>query len=297
MNTFVIRVLSDLHLEFEDYKIKINEPDNVPEILILAGDISPDLKQATKLIEDYLTSSNENNIVLFVLGNHDYYEKTLANTVTYWRDLETNWAKLFKAPQNSQTAPQNCSNRFHFLHNNYVELYNTIFWGSTFWTNFNELDKESLELTKMFIADYRTIYNDYNSLINCNDIYKEHKIAKDSLENTIKYCEKLNESSKFVKSLFVITHHLPTFKSSHPRFKGKQNKLNYAYASDNLDHIIENKVISHWVHGHTHDSYDYEYLNTRIICNPKGIRKENKNFDDLFIKKVNKKPFIPYALN
>ena len=33
-----------------------------------------------------------------------------------------------------------------------------------------------------------------------------------------------------------------------------------------------------WIHGHTHDSFDYEVAGTRVICNPKGYHIENRAF-------------------
>ena len=29
-----------------------------------------------------------------------------------------------------------------------------------------------------------------------------------------------------------------------------------------------------WIHGHTHDSFDYVVNGTRVVCNPRGIRAE-----------------------
>ena len=29
--------------------------------------------------------------------------------------------------------------------------------------------------------------------------------------------------------------------------------------------------VSLWVHGHMHDSFDYQVGDTRVICNPSGI--------------------------
>jgi hypothetical protein len=31
------------------------------------------------------------------------------------------------------------------------------------------------------------------------------------------------------------------------------------------------------VHGHTHDSFDYQVNGTRVICNPRGYQREGVN--------------------
>ena len=33
-----------------------------------------------------------------------------------------------------------------------------------------------------------------------------------------------------------------------------------------------------WVHGHTHDEFDYKIGITRVVCNPRGYPKEKSNW-------------------
>jgi hypothetical protein len=37
-----------------------------------------------------------------------------------------------------------------------------------------------------------------------------------------------------------------------------------------------------WVHGHTHDSFDYTLNGTRVVCNPRGYAKGGVNENPLF---------------
>ena len=80
----LIRLLSDLHLEVFPYEIKYEEED----LLILAGDISSKCNDIVKLIQNYL-SQNKNVLVIFVLGNHDYYHKTITETTSKIKSLKT----------------------------------------------------------------------------------------------------------------------------------------------------------------------------------------------------------------
>ena len=34
-----------------------------------------------------------------------------------------------------------------------------------------------------------------------------------------------------------------------------------------------------WVHGHMHESYDYEVYGTRVVCNPRGYAPDALNPD------------------
>ncbi|HEX2198141.1 MAG TPA: metallophosphoesterase, partial [Burkholderiales bacterium] len=52
----------------------------------------------------------------------------------------------------------------------------------------------------------------------------------------------------------VITHHAPSPGSIHPRFAG--SLLNACFVSD-AEHLLEGSRCQLWVHGHTHDSFDY----------------------------------------
>ena len=78
----------------------------------------------------------------------------------------------------------------------------------------------------------------------------------------------------------VITHHAPTPKSIHPRFAG--SLLNTNFVSD-VQALIQARRPDLWIHGHTHDSFDYVVGATRVLCNARGYARdgvaENANFD------------------
>ena len=43
-----------------------------------------------------------------------------------------------------------------------------------------------------------------------------------------------------------------------------------------------------WVHGHTHTSFDYVLLGTRVVCNPRGYipYEPNPDFDPRCVVEV-----------
>ena len=61
-----------------------------------------------------------------------------------------------------------------------------------------------------------------------------------------------------------------------PRFKA--DLVSACFASE-LDYLFGKMEL--WVHGHTHDNFDYEVNGTRVICNPRGYVTMNgtENFD------------------
>ena len=49
-----------------------------------------------------------------------------------------------------------------------------------------------------------------------------------------------------------------------------------------------------WVHGHTHDSFDYTINGTRVVCNPRGYVidgvNENARFDPDLVIAIDERP-------
>ena len=82
----------------------------------------------------------------------------------------------------------------------------------------------------------------------------------------------------------VITHHAPSPQSIHPRFAG--SLLNGCFVS-NLEHLMGAERVRLWIHGHTHDSFDYTVRGTRVLCNPRGYVMqgvgENAVFDPALV--------------
>jgi hypothetical protein len=78
----------------------------------------------------------------------------------------------------------------------------------------------------------------------------------------------------------VITHHAPSRNSIHPRFA--DSLINACFVSD-AERLIDGSRACLWIHGHTHDSFDYVVNGTRVLCNPRGYAKdgvnENSSFD------------------
>lgn len=250
-----VRLISDIHLEYTPYVVSLNNED----ILIIAGDISPVFEDSIKLITDYL-KINLSVFIILILGNHDYYGNALENTIYKWREFT--------------------HDRFHFLHDNYVELYGYYFYGTTMWTNVDGKYIHDVSIQKYELSDYIEITG--FSVKRCNELHHRSKTILKHFLNT----------RTIEENIVVITHHLPSYRSINAKYM--DNILNSCYASSDLDHLMSNKNIKYWMHGHTHQSNNYwdELTNTRVICNPRGRCDietnvcENKNFNDNLIIKL-----------
>lgn len=74
----------------------------------------------------------------------------------------------------------------------------------------------------------------------------------------------------------VISHHAPSNKSVSPEFVG--NSYNpWFIAPDLEEYMVGPEAPSLWIHGHVHSSWDYQFGNTRVICNPLGYEHEGQS--------------------
>ena len=84
----------------------------------------------------------------------------------------------------------------------------------------------------------------------------------------------------------VVTHHGPSRLSIAPQYEG--HPLNPCFVSDLLASFFERPVL--WIHGHVHNSLDYQLGNARVVANPRGYRRrggfENDAFDPAMVIEV-----------
>lgn len=265
-----IHVLSDLHLEIAPYDKELPNAD----ILILAGDIltASELqeyrtdKSAVKTqqnVNSFFTRiSDKYETIFYICGNHEFYKSEYHSAYKFLGEwLETNYPKI------------------KLFNNNVVNFMDqkVVFIGSTLWADFNNGSPFSMHDCKYGINDFRLIkYNNETfspdiclSLFNENKIWLQHQID-------------LYKDSKVV----VFTHHAPSKGSIHPRFVNDTN-IN-GYFCSNLEYIISDNI-KYWIHGHTHDSFDYMVGNTKVVCNPRGYGRtsdENKQHSENLILEV-----------
>ena len=151
----------------------------------------------------------------------------------------------------------------------------------------NDEDPFTLMMTKHGMMDFKHITYKYNA----DEYYKftpeqsvvEHKRSLDYIQHVL-----YNSRDK---DCVVVTHHSPSFRSVAYEYRNEK-EMNGAY-HNNLDWLMtlaEN--IRVWIHGHTHDSFDYMVGDCRVIANPRGYARkisneragepENKNFNPDF---------------
>jgi len=259
-----IALLSDIHLESRSYNI--HQEMLACDVIVLAGDIAPGSRGLLWAMDILPFTKAE---IIYVPGNHEFYHHDI-----------TQVRHQLKAMCDAYQSPE--PNRVHLLDDSEVVIKGVRFLGSTLWTNMMlfglENQQECIREAGLYLNDFRLIYNqgrrfsvqDSIDLHNQSVAFLEHKLKVDTYAGTT----------------VVVTHHAPSFGSVVPRYA--KDPISACFAS-NLDDLLGYSKF--WLHGHMHDSLDYEVNGTRIICNPRGYGRhsgtqENDNFNHALILEV-----------
>ena len=74
----------------------------------------------------------------------------------------------------------------------------------------------------------------------------------------------------------VVTHHAPHRGSLASHYQA--NWLSGAFVSELPGYFFE--VPSLWIHGHIHESFDYQAGNCRVVCNPRGYLRHDRGLEN-----------------
>lgn len=242
-----VQVLSDLHIEFEDFEYENNDSD----IVILAGDIHVKEKGVVWALETI-----KDKPVIYVLGNHEFYGKAYPKLVNSLKELVK-------------------STNIHVLENDTVSIGGVNFMGCTLWTDFELFGDPRLTgyQCQQVMTDYKKIRVSPNfSKLRSIDVAAIHHRSLVWLRNELE----IHSGETNV----VITHHAPSVLSLP---EGAEEDVTSAAYASHLDSVISEYNPAIWVHGHLHNTSDYLIGYCRIICNPKGYPEEinpefNKNY-------------------
>jgi predicted phosphodiesterase len=255
-----LNILSDLHLGLG----AMDRPVNGADVVVLAGDISRPREAAA-------WARRFDKPVLYVLGNHEFYGGSIDGAAAELKRL--------------------CDGtNVHVLDATEVVIGRVRFLGTTLWTDFElfgETDRRAAAK-----EEARRLLRDF-SLIRATESSAELLTPDHSAALFKRHAGWLGHrlASVHAGPTVVITHHAPSTRSIHPRFA--DSLLNACFVSD-AQHLLGKDRTSLWIHGHTHDSFDYRINGTRVVCNPRGYARagvnENPLFDPDFIVEVDEHP-------
>jgi predicted phosphodiesterase len=237
------------------------------DVIVLAGDIG----EGTQGLEWARRRFADDKDIVYVAGNHEYYDSDLSMMA----DMKRKAHEL----------------GIHLLDNDAVVIKGVRFLGTTLWTDFNRYCRLSVTKAEQMMRDYEYIrcvewwQNQHNKaqaveLMNPGSLFG---FEPEFFSPTVAYL--LHKAAiRWLKQQLaiahdgqtvVVTHHAPSFRSDPDQ--------DPAYASDLDDFIAEHSdAIDLWCHGHIHRAVDYEIAGVRIVSNPRGYPKVgvSKHFDE-----------------
>jgi predicted phosphodiesterase len=240
-----IHPISDLHIDFAPYRPMDPMPLAIDaDVVVLAGDLCNGLSGV-----QWAKKAFANKPVVYVAGNHESYDSVLSDNIAAIR---------------AETAGTNV----HFLENSAVVIDGVRFLGATLWSDF-EVEGSSWREQAMLAA--RRGMNDFRVIQGANGkVFSPYEAAEIHRQTVAWLQFMLNQP--FDGETVIVTHHGCSPKSIHPRWS--KSLLNGAFTS-NLEHLLGRSAL--WIHGHTHDSFDYTRHGTRVIVNPRGYCRSNFN--------------------
>lgn len=258
-----LNILSDLHLGFDTMEGPVTDAD----LVVLAGDIARPRQAVAWALR-------LEKPVLYVPGNHEFYGASLDGAL--------------------QELQQLChGTQVQVLDRGEVVIDGVRFLGAMLWSDFRLFpgrEQEAKAEAQRLVRDFSRIrlHAEGEALFTPDDCAA--LFARDSawLQQRL--------AAPFDGPTVVITHHAPTRQSVHPRFA--ESLLSACFVSDAAQ-LMDGQRVQLWIHGHTHDSFDYDCKGTRVVCNPRGYCRggitENQAFDPNLIVEVRGVPPAAHA--
>ncbi len=240
---------SDLHMEFEHCTPdRLEMPiDPRADLLVLAGDVHTEVAGMDGLVRRLAMQVP----VVMVAGNHEFYGHEF--------DLQRQ-----ALADRGKTIPD-----FHFLDNEAVTVNGVRIVGATFWSDFGGGDPRLMAKAGDMMTDYSVISDGTATLgsLKPSRIYQEHLKSADFIRAEL--------AGRDNRRLIVVTHHAPSPRSTRRKGRG----LDKLYGSD-YEQLMRDYDPNLWIHGHVHESFEYQVDQTIVACNPRGYAgyHENESF-------------------
>ncbi len=273
-----ILVLSDLHVDGWGVDVPLDPVaqlegrriDDQADVIVLAGDIHEGVAAP-----EWAREAFPDKEIVLVAGNHEFYGHL------WHRDL-------------ANIRQRSHELGIHFLENDAAEIAGIRFLGCTLWSDYllygEQRKAENMSEALRLMTDFRRIKVDPTP----DEVARWPECAGGQLLPNFTLARHEASAAWLDEQLaqgdpattVVVSHHPPLPWSIPESFVG--DKLAPAYAS-NLKHLVGRSKV--WIHGHVHDSFDYQVGMTRVVCNPRGypdIQREplNPDFSPAFLVEI-----------
>lgn len=246
-----LQILSDLHID--SYARQSHPIGHIPktdaDVVLVAGDTAnsdsgmPWLQeQAARLQVPLIT----------IAGNHEYFNEDVLDfdeKLATWDNYNNESMQGVKVLQ--------CQ---------HIDIDNVRILGCTLWTDYQyKANDETMAAAKHFMRDYKQIYAG-NELFSPEVSIQIHAKQRQWLQQALITAKELG------KKTIVMSHHSVSPLSVSEKYASLPS--NAAFVSDLSPWMHKDWAPMLWVHGHTHEAFDYRIGNTRVIVNPRAYPNE-----------------------
>jgi hypothetical protein len=239
-----IQILSDLHLETEDFS---PQPAPGADLLVLAGDIDSTW-EGLALFADWPVP------VLYVPGNHEFDGRDVDEALAGLRD-HARQLGLTLLEQDQVILQTRDGRAIRFL-------------GTTRWCDFDLFGPEqrarSMRAAAYFVKVMKAQRD--GAVFDPPAVREEALRCRDWLAREL---ARPPEPAQHWDATVVITHYGPSALSADPRYGRQPGTASFCNADDAL---LPGANL--WIHGHLHCRHDYDVLHaqgrTRVVSNARG---------------------------
>lgn len=249
-----LHVLSDLHLKYAPFAVPAVDAD----VVVLAGDIDRGVRGVRWARAQFGAKP-----VLYVLGNHEFYRNCV-------EDVQAACLREAAAGTGS----------IRVLQDGECVIGNVAFLGATLWTDFGlfgaDRRAEVMALACEAMRDFRLVQvrSPAGGPVALDPDYAWRAFAR-----SFAWIQtRTRRQHAAGRRVCVITHFAPSRGSLAARHRTDPVS---AYFVSDLDGWLRAEGPELWIHGHTHDGFDYRVGPTRVVCNARGYPGERSATDPL----------------
>ena len=256
----LLQVLSDLHLETEDFQ---PEPAPGAELLVLAGDIDSTWKA-------YERFAGWPVPVLVVAGNHEFDRRELRQAWPEFRALCTDLGLILLEHETCRLTGRD-GRAIRFL-------------GTVRWSDFDLFGPERRPRALKAAGYFQKVMQ-----ARCDgEPFDAEAVRREGLRDrawleTVLWQPPTPQAPTPEAATVVITHFAPSARSADPRYGLQPGTASFCNADDDLLPAADL-----WIHGHLHQRFDYTVPRrsdpctglprapTRVVCQARGMMRKGE---------------------
>jgi Icc-related predicted phosphoesterase len=247
-------VLSDLHLKYAPF----DAPQVAADVVILAGDIDRGANGVR-----WARTQFGMRPVLYVPGNHEFYRGCVEDVLAACAGEAMREGAAIAVLQNSECVIEGVA-----------------FLGATLWSGFGLFGvarrSAVIDVAREAVRDFRLVEvrPPAGGRVPLDPDYVARAFARSLawLQARTRWHHAAGHR------VCVVTHFAPSRGSLARRHRDDPVS---AYFVNDLDDWLRAEGPELWIHGHTHDGFDYRVGPTRVVCNARGYPGERDTTDTL----------------